>query len=653
MSKLPNHLKEQENMVKQMRKNNPGSLPQPNRPYTNTNFETGLNDFVTPYSNYRTHNNPRMRHQQQVYNNIVQQRQREKVEKQQEEYEKAESQKRIVVNRGINLLNLQRNRRQPTQPVDMNQHNEHNEYEYSDDFFGDNDNNNNKSNSLNPTDFMENHTNNANNVNNTQRHGNGRVQFQQKRTPIGKNPELSQSSEYHSHNKSNNYSNNKQLAHQSMRQTSSVNVNSGSRYSNSRTEMRSTTKNSMNSRSSINANTNSNINVGVSSNNKGKYTYTIFEKVSYYDTLHNLLQKNPKWVEVPNQGSGTPVDFSDYDVISPIKNFHPRLYDIIAKNKLYKHLAGEDFMPKTYVIHHRKFNGEVPDPSEASIWFLKNAYRESAKGITVMNNKEISNILNHDVIRHGDARSFYVLQPEIKNPYLYYPNPVKSLDEEGNETTEDWGEGHKIDMRFHVVIKYVPSSSSGNGGFGEHGRGKDAQLSGKLEIWLHKEGYVHVSSVPYTTEKSDKLIHVLHIGIHKKNQTFDKEIHQLTLGELPCLDEIMPQVHNIIRKSIESIKDGLNWKKPHYAVLGYDMLLDQDKKVWLIEINKNPGWTLEVSSQRVIENTLIPTMKDFIKLILDPIARSNHEHVSLTSLTSSTSSSGQCGGFELIGEYKI
>ena len=638
MSKLPSHLKEQENMVKQMRMNNPSSLPQPNRPYTDTNFETGLNDFVTPYSNYRTHNNPRMRHQQQVYNNIVQQRQREKVEKQQEEYEKVESQKRIVVNRGINLLNLQRNRRQPVQSTNMN-HESHQLYddEHSGDMFREN-----KSITLHPSDFMENKNDSQVTTSHDgmdQRHGTRRVQFQQKRTPTSKTPELSQSSKYHTQHQNQH----KQQTHQS----SHVNVNSGSRHNSQ--AIKKSKLNISNHNNTVNSSTNSNSNI----NTKGKYTYTIFEKVSYYDTLYNLLQKNPKWVEIPNQGSGTPVDFSDYDVISPIKNFHPRLYDIIAKNKLFKHLSGEDFMPKTYVIHHRKFNGEVPNPSEASIWFLKNAYRESAKGITVMNDKEISNILNNDVIRHGDARSFYVLQPEIQNPFLYYPNPIKNLDEEGNETVEDWGEGHKTDMRFHVVLKYIPTASNGSGGNSGHGRGKDTPLSGKLEIWLHKEGYVHVSSVPYTTERSDKLIHVLHIGIHKKNQTFDKEIHQLTLGELPCLDEIMPQVHNIIRKSIESIKDGLNWKKPHYAVLGYDMLLDQNKKVWLIEVNKNPGWTLEVSSQRVIENTLIPTMKDFVKLILEPIARSNHENVSLASLTSSTSSSGQCGGFELIGEYKI
>lgn len=609
MSKLPNHLQEQEKIVKQMRMNNPRSLPQPNRPYTDTAFETGLNDFVTPYSNYRSSNNPRIRHQQQVYNTIIKERQRERIEKQHQEFEKMESQKRIVVNRGINLLSLQRNRRQPTNLDHENGH-EHGH-------------------ALHPSDFTENQTASINNhntsrvnnpIHNQHGNGNGRVQFQQKRTPNNKTPELSQSSNYHQH-KQPSQNNHHKINTKNERKTDSI--------------------------------TNSN------SNTKGKYTYTIFEKVSYYDTLYNLLKKNPKWIEIPNKGNGTPVDFSDYDVISPIKNFHPRLYDIIAKNKLYKHLAGEDFMPKTYVIHHRKFNGELPEPSEASIWFLKNAYRESAKGITVLNNEQIPNILNNEVIRHGDARSFYVLQPEIKNPYLYYPNPIKSLDEEGNEIIEDWGEGHKTDLRFHVVIKYIPSNTSNSGsnnrsnsGFRRNGQANEIQQSGKLEIWLYKEGYVHVSSVPYTTERSDKLIHVLHIGIHKKNQTFDKEIHQLTLGELPCLDEIMPQVHNVIRKSIESIKDGLNWKKPHYAVLGYDMLLDQDKKVWLIEVNKNPGWTLEVSSQRVIDNTLIPTMKDFIKLILEPVARSNHEHVSLSSLSSATSS-GQCGGFELIGEYKI
>jgi len=74
----------------------------------------------------------------------------------------------------------------------------------------------------------------------------------------------------------------------------------------------------------------------------------------------------------------------------------------------------------------------------------------------------------------------------------------------------------------------------------------------------------------------------------------------------------------IIKHSTLAIKDKLNKKKRQfcYVTLGYDFMIDSDLRVWLIEINKNPGLC---ESSNIIK-MLIPRMiDDSLRLTLDDV----------------------------------
>ena len=67
-----------------------------------------------------------------------------------------------------------------------------------------------------------------------------------------------------------------------------------------------------------------------------------------------------------------------------------------------------------------------------------------------------------------------------------------------------------------------------------------------------------------------------------------------------------------------AIRDKLNKKKRNYCyvTLGYDFMIDSNMKVWLVEINKNPGL---VESSKVIK-ILVPRMiDDSLRLTVDEI----------------------------------
>ncbi len=74
----------------------------------------------------------------------------------------------------------------------------------------------------------------------------------------------------------------------------------------------------------------------------------------------------------------------------------------------------------------------------------------------------------------------------------------------------------------------------------------------------------------------------------------------------------------IIKHSTLAIKDKLNKKKRQYCyvTLGYDFMICSDLRVWLIEINKNPGLC---ESSNIIK-MLIPRMiDDSLRLTIDDV----------------------------------
>ncbi len=82
--------------------------------------------------------------------------------------------------------------------------------------------------------------------------------------------------------------------------------------------------------------------------------------------------------------------------------------------------------------------------------------------------------------------------------------------------------------------------------------------------------------------------------------------------------DILPQMKEIIKISTKSVKEKINQKDRHfcYVVLGYDFMVDVNFKVWLIEINRNPGMAL---SSDLIKHLLPRMLDDCFRLTLDKI----------------------------------
>lgn len=82
--------------------------------------------------------------------------------------------------------------------------------------------------------------------------------------------------------------------------------------------------------------------------------------------------------------------------------------------------------------------------------------------------------------------------------------------------------------------------------------------------------------------------------------------------------EIVPQFKKLVQDTIKAVSRKLdpNRRQLSFEIFGYDFMLDEELKPWLIEVNTNP--CLELSSPYLAR--LIPTMvENAIKIAIDPI----------------------------------
>ena len=80
----------------------------------------------------------------------------------------------------------------------------------------------------------------------------------------------------------------------------------------------------------------------------------------------------------------------------------------------------------------------------------------------------------------------------------------------------------------------------------------------------------------------------------------------------------MPKMKDIVIDTITSVKKELNKKQRRFAfeLLGYDFLIDEDFRTWLLEVNNNPFLGYQNDDQYKLLNNMISNM---FEITLDPL----------------------------------
>ncbi|XP_033172211.1 probable tubulin polyglutamylase TTLL1 isoform X2 [Drosophila mauritiana] len=266
----------------------------------------------------------------------------------------------------------------------------------------------------------------------------------------------------------------------------------------------------------------------------------------------------------------------------PLAQSHPPDTKLGIGGTRYKHL---DIIPMTFVLpsDYQMFV-EVFHRNPASTWIVKPCSKSQGVGIYLVN--KLSKLKKFAY----DARTFY---PQINRDTCviskYIDNPLLIG-------------GKKFDLRLFVLVTTF----------------------NPLKAYLYKEGFCRFCTEKYDeTEIDNVFMHLTNVSIQKTNQEYNS-IHGgkwplqnlwLYLDSLRgegVSDMLWSRITATIRHSLDAVAPVMANDRHCFEVYGYDIIIDNNLKPWLIEINTSPSMHSTTTNDRMLKSRLIDNVLDVV-----------------------------------------
>ena len=242
-------------------------------------------------------------------------------------------------------------------------------------------------------------------------------------------------------------------------------------------------------------------------------------------------------------------------------------------------------------------------PGSINWWILKPAGLSRGRGISLLN--------DIGQVTYGTTA---VIQRYCHNPLLL--------------------DGYKFDLRLYVLVtSFNP-----------------------LEAFYYEDGFVRIATVPYSNDPADLhnlFIHLTNSSIQKDNldsipkykgaprKHSNKAKLQMNWNDPHPMDSARPEeiggsklklsylwrrlkeqnvdvtmlkdrIHDVILKSLVAAEEAIPPQVNSFELFGYDILLDDTYKPWLIEVNASPAMACDNSLDKLVKNQLI---EDTVRLV--------------------------------------
>lgn len=285
-----------------------------------------------------------------------------------------------------------------------------------------------------------------------------------------------------------------------------------------------------------------------------------------------------------------------------------RNYQLTSKKRLFLNLQayfqahGEDVfsaVPLTFLIQQgkndpefRRFEALWREQKQHGLWIVKpGELTNCGHGIHVCTEmEEIRGLIATTTDGKGRNRT-HIVQKYIENPLLVHKR--------------------KFDIRCYGLLTC---------------------FNGHIQGYFYHDGYLRTSSKEFSLKNtSNRYIHLTNDAVQKKSDDygkyesgnklsypeFQKYLETNFSSTVNFWTDIWPQIKRLMTETFRAAAHHID---PHrrrhtFEVLGYDFMIDEHFKVWLIEVNTNP--CLALSSGYLAR--LIPAMLDnAFRIALDP-----------------------------------
>lgn len=258
-------------------------------------------------------------------------------------------------------------------------------------------------------------------------------------------------------------------------------------------------------------------------------------------------------------------DRTDHESRSVFSDRNLTLNDDITVNLEYKHLLANvlkkhhlEVMPLSYHINDENYEQVIAKVIYNHYW-KKGRYDPDAS--------QMKWILKPSTLNNGDHIHLFNSIEEVKK---HYKNPHRMG---GDHILQqyidrpDLIEGKKYTFRIHVVVTNYDG------------------------VWVSRDGYVNISAVPFDSTEPLSLK-----KMHITNYVLNGELSYITqqpTWELDDFSETYEKIKSVIQQSLLAlIKEYPMYLQPSkvkcFEIFGFDFMMDQTKRLWLLEINQGP-----------------------------------------------------------------
>jgi hypothetical protein len=307
----------------------------------------------------------------------------------------------------------------------------------------------------------------------------------------------------------------------------------------------------------------------------------------------NIFSKIPNWDKTNNLDDA---DFiymplrlkyeTNYEIFSKAKytnNFIDssgklcKLSDNCMNNKikLYQILKGKEYIPQSFIFNKNNFYKFKNIIKSNDIFILKPESEFARKGMLIINSYESAKKHINKESRYG-----WVFQKYIKNPLLYK------------------------NKKFHIRVYTLVVNRNDN-----------------LTAFVHKIGYVYLANKEFNLSNLDFDIHMTgakYCNVHSFQDFKD-------YFGIDVFNKIWKKIKYIVKDSVYNFNINNNFNRPNkdtaFHLFAYDILIDQNYKPYLLEINNGIiGFETLPLYKHMCKNKIDPKMhpkKDLIKLFHD------------------------------------
>mmetsp|Transcript_9993 Transcript_9993/g.18181 ORF Transcript_9993/g.18181 Transcript_9993/m.18181 type:complete len:442 (-) Transcript_9993:47-1372(-) len=247
-----------------------------------------------------------------------------------------------------------------------------------------------------------------------------------------------------------------------------------------------------------------------------------------------------------------------------------------------------DFFPQTFVVPHEYLLFVEAFKKLGGTWIMKPVGKSQGKGIFLVD--KLSQLSGWKTTAMNDPNDVkekaenYVVQQYIHNPLLIG--------------------GRKFDIRLYVLVKsYNP-----------------------LVVYIYRDGFARFSVVRYDMNNiNNTFVHVTNVAVQKTAADYDKDtggkmflrplkIYLISKYGYERANELFCEIQLVVIRSLLSVQKVIINDKHCFELYGYDVMIDENLKVWLIEVNAFPSLTANTKDDYNLKCDMLEDMLSIIDL---------------------------------------